>query len=56
MYYLNHLVTPPIDRAKVSADATRNISRGVAMAYHPRREACRAPDHGPAPEAGTLPG
>ena len=41
MYYRNRLVTPPLDRARVSADATRNTSRGVAMNALPQLRALR---------------
>ncbi|GAA4697726.1 hypothetical protein [Phytohabitans rumicis] len=39
LYYLARLVTPPLDRAQVSADATRNTSRAVAMAALPQLRA-----------------
>ncbi|MCW6007125.1 hypothetical protein K1W54_21455 [Micromonospora sp. CPCC 205371] len=42
LYYLGRLVTPPLDRAQVSADATRNTSRGVAMAALPQLRALQA--------------
>lgn len=42
LYYLGRLVTPPLDRAQVDADATRNTSRGVAMAALPQLRALQA--------------
>ena len=42
LYYLGKRVTPPLDRAQVSADATRNTSRGVAMAALPQLRALQA--------------
>jgi hypothetical protein len=42
LYYLGRLVGPPLNRAQVDADATRNTSRGVAMAALPQLRALQA--------------